>query len=47
MIEKAKKLKALAETEGKPSAQMTRSKTSSIKGSTPKSIHGKGKGGKK
>ena len=49
MIEKAKKLKALVETEveGTPSAPMTRSKTSTTKGGTPKSSHGRGKGGKK
>ena len=41
-IEKAKKLKLLAEAEGTPSAPTTRSKTSSTKSS-----HGRGKSGKK
>ena len=49
VIEKAKKLKALVETEaeGTPSAPKTRSKTRTTKGGTPKSSQGRGKVGKK
>ena len=44
---KEKKLKALAEAKGTPTAPTTRSQTSTSKGSTPKSSHGRGKSGKK